>query len=275
MTERHDAHAFDVVFGDAPPVRSLPRGAAGALVALVGHLLLVAAARAAEPGVGEWAADMAATVHDDLERTAPTQLEVAPPLPMPEPEPEPEVEPPTPEAAPPIAAPEPATPSRARPAARAPAAAGQIVAAEPEGPVEMTDEAFAVGGASHYVGGATHSEGTSTTAVDAEDVTSAAVPAAPPAPSLARAPDLGGRPLSCAWPAQAMAMDVYQQHVDIRVRVDANGRAERVRVLRDPGHGFAAAVTRCAMRHRYAPARDAGGAAVAAWSPRISVRFVR
>jgi protein TonB len=63
--------------------------------------------------------------------------------------------------------------------------------------------------------------------------------------------------------------------VVIRVGVRADGRAERVDVVSDPGLGFGPAAGNCALGTRFQPARNAAGEPIAATSPLIRVRFFR
>ena len=66
-----------------------------------------------------------------------------------------------------------------------------------------------------------------------------------------------------------------EQTVLLRAAVRADGRAERVDVLADPGFGFGAAARSCALATRFEPARDPAGQPVAALSPPIRVHFFR
>jgi hypothetical protein len=61
----------------------------------------------------------------------------------------------------------------------------------------------------------------------------------------------------------------------IAVTVDINGRAKSVAVIRDPGHGFAAAARTCAMMQSYKVALDRAGHPMLATTPPIVVRFTR
>jgi protein TonB len=59
------------------------------------------------------------------------------------------------------------------------------------------------------------------------------------------------------------------------VTVGADGRADRVDVLSDPGFGFGTAARLCALRTPFAPALNSTGQPVAAASPPIRVHFFR
>jgi protein TonB len=195
-----------------------------------------------------------------------------------------EVTPPTP-APPPASAPAPEVPHisvsrsvrapHAREArATAPAQAGQIVAASPE-PADFTGTAFIVGSGTSYAGGATTSSGTGRKA--------ALGPVAPQAPgsapssvrSRARAVTLDQSAWNCPWPAEADAEQVNEQTVVLQASVGADGRANRVDVLSDPGFGFGAAARLCALHTRFEPAREAAGQPIPAQSPPIRVHFYR
>lgn len=93
-------------------------------------------------------------------------------------------------------------------------------------------------------------------------------------PSLSQPPQLVGAGGSCPWPSAAMAADLYQQRVTVRVVVGADGRIESARAASDPGHGFGAAAEACARGERFTAARDAGGQPVRA-TTNIRYRFQR
>jgi len=57
--------------------------------------------------------------------------------------------------------------------------------------------------------------------------------------------------------------------------VRADGHAEHVDLLSDPGFGFGAAARMCALRTRFEPARDTAGQPIIALSPPIRVHFYR
>jgi TonB family protein len=80
---------------------------------------------------------------------------------------------------------------------------------------------------------------------------------------------------SCPWPSEANAEQLNEQTVVIRVLVNAVGKVESAEIVSDAGHGFGAAAIACALRTRFAPARDARGNAIRAQSPPIRVRFTR
>jgi len=230
---------------------------------------------------------MAALIHEDLVARAPVAIEEPPP-PEPEPQPEPVAArepPPHSERAPQRelrASSRPETPltPRATPPGQVapPAESGRIIAEEAEltGPVDLTDNTFVMGTASAYVGGASASGGTNREPVPRGLVAQDAAPTATRGrPSLARPVQLDGSEWRCDWPASAVAQDIYQQFVVLRVVVRADGSVERATLLSDPGHGFGSAAVGCARHTRFSPARDAGGEAIRATSPPIRVRFTR
>jgi protein TonB len=216
---------------------------------------------------GPWSAEMAARIHDAI--AVERSVEVTPPPPPP-----PSL--PTEAPAAPLAAAPRArrpAPSRARPAA--PAQAGALAAVSSD-PVDLTGTAFVVGSSAQYAGGTTMAAGTST-----KPVTGAVAPggtgdgSASAKHSLARPVSLDQEAWSCPWPAEADAEQVDQQTVVIRVVVRADGRAERVEVVTDPGLGFGRAARACALGTRFQPARDSAGESIAAASPPIRVHFFR
>lgn len=60
----------------------------------------------------------------------------------------------------------------------------------------------------------------------------------------------------------------------LKVLVEPDGKAAKVDVLEDPGHGFAKAAETCALAKRYEPAKDANGASMMASTFPFYVRFV-
>jgi len=228
---------------------------------------------------------MAALIRKDLVARAPVAIEEPPP-PAPEPQPEPEPvaarEPPPHSERELRASSRPETPPtpRATPPRQAapPAESGRIIAEEAEttGPVDLTDKTFVTGTASAYVGGASAHAGTNRDAVPGGLVDQGAAPTATPGrPSRARTVQLDESEWRCDWPASAVAEDIYEQFVVLRVVVRVDGTVEQATLLSDPGHGFGGAAVECARRTRFSPARDAGGEVIRATSPPIRVRFTR
>jgi periplasmic protein TonB len=192
-----------------------------------------------------------------------------PPPPPPPPEAPPEPEPPP---RPRVVRPSPTRPSPAPPPT--PAQTAQVVAKEApaDEPLDLTSFTIASGDASHFAGGKSSSTGTSTRAVTGP-AASDGVPDG--TGDLSRPVGIRENEWDCPWPAEADALGIDEQVVVLRVTVNAEGRAEAAEIVRDPGHGFGAAVQTCARRHRFLPALDGGGTAVKARSGPIRVRFTR
>jgi protein TonB len=215
-----------------------------------------------------WSAELAGRIHEAiaLERA----VEVTPPLPpAAPPPPAPVME------APHIAVSRFVRAAHAQPArSTPPAQAGQLAAVSAE-PADFTGMAFIVGSGASYPGGATTSSGTGR---------KAALGAVGPEPSIgksssprtrARSVSLDQSAWNCPWPAEADAEQVNEQTVVLQASVRADGRADGVDVLSDPGFGFGAAARLCALRTRFEPAHDVAGQPIAAQSPPIRVHFFR
>jgi protein TonB len=237
------------------------RWATAALVVVgVFSAVFVGLPRLAEPSLAGWAASVAARVHAELDR-----------------DPEVTIEPPPQ----PPAAPAPATAARGprRPtsirgptAAPAPAQTAQVIAQDPAAPpLDFIASTFVSGKAATYAGGASSSAGTSPHAVDGRAI----APAAGDPDSRRRTVSLDESAWSCPWPSEAEGAEIHLEMVVLRVFVRSNGSAGEVKIVSDPGAGFGPAARACALRTHFRPALDDGGAAMAAWSPPIRVRFVR
>lgn len=298
-----DAPLLEAVFGEREKPGSSTRRRAlllGLVLALSAHAGLYLVARAAEPSLETWTANVAALVHGDLANDAPTEIGSERSLPSPEPLPAPST-PPTPEPKPPApqAKGEEPKSKAAHPTshespqedlgeassneAAAPSQAGEILAAEePNRPIDFTDNTFVTGAASAFVGGATASTKAGKKALTKEEVEPggtgrAKTNTAPKSqnPSKARPVHLSARKWRCAWPKAALSQDIYEQYVVLRVRVSSNGTVESATLESDPGHGFGAAAIACAKHTSFSPALNDAGAAVTATSPPIRVRFTR
>jgi protein TonB len=215
--------------------------------------------------LGPWGAEMAARVHDAIamERA----VDVTPPSPTPPA--------PSPPESPHVAAPRTARAARAPRARPAPPAqAGQLAAASPE-PVDFTGSAFIVGSGASYAGGATTSTGTNQKPALGAVARGETGEAKVAARSRARPVSLDQAAWNCPWPAEADAQQVDQQTVVLRATVRADGKADWVDVLSDPGFGFGSAARLCALGTHFEPARDTAGQPIAAESPPIRVHFFR
>ena len=167
---------------------------------------------------------------------------------------------------------------------QAAAQAGKTVTA-PETPDSnaVADFSMVQGAGDMYAGGTTSSVGTSKIAVHgpASLAPVAAQRIAPgnatevAGPDRSRGATPNGTDWNCAslFPSDPSAGDYAS--VVIAVTVDPDGHAKSVAVIRDPGHGFAAAARACAMQQRYHTALDHSGRPVVATTPPIVVRFTR
>ena len=298
--QQPDRQLFETILG-RPPERVRIDGGGWRILtlawifALGAHLALVLIASRAEPSLETWSARMATLIH--LQLSSEAQVFVEPPPPTPEPPPPtPEPPPPTPEPATPVPQPKTVTVPPREPSPPAsppviedapppvdtqpapPAAAGEIIDAEvdPAAPVDFTGDTFISGNAAAFVGGVSASAGTNPVPVYSGEVDPNAEPNLRPGQeSLARSVGLAPGAWRCRWPAQAVAQDVYEQFVVLRVVVRADGSAKDVMVVDDPGHGFAEAAIACAKRTRFLPAQNSAGRAIQKRSPPIRVRFTR
>ncbi len=260
---------MDVVLGVAEEPRSTGparRIAIGCSAALLLHAVAWVVATNGGVSLETWSAELAMLVHAELANESIIEVEPPPePPPAPEPEPEPRA-PPAPEPTPraPVHEPQP------------PAQAAEIVTAEPSPnePLDMTADAFVTGTARTYAGGATTSTGTNRSAVDPSAVGTTAEPHHT-GPDLSRRVSLDAEEWSCPWPREAVAEDIYEEVVVLRVVVRADGAVEAARVLDDPGHGFGRAAADCARHTRFSPALDADGHPIRSTSPPIRVTFTR
>jgi protein TonB len=254
----------DLVFaGELPGRRRRLLAGTAAVVGLYASVvvLLNQLGRSAAP----WGAEMAARVHDAIAVERAVDI-TAPSPPTPPPAEAPIVEARRVQRA----ARSPA--SRDKPAA--PAQPGRLAAATPS-PLDFTGSAFIVGTGSSYAGGKTTSTGTSRTAAVGNVAPAGTGDGAAATRSRARPVSLDQSAWTCPWPAEADAQQVDEQTVVLRVTVRADGRAERVDVVGDPGYGFGPAARQCALGTRFEPARDGAGQPVTALSPPIRVHFFR
>ena len=158
-----------------------------------------------------------------------------------------------------------------------PAQAGRLVAKEPsDDEVDFTDFTVVSGESARFAGGVTAPSGTNPNAVRTSTVDPNARPGGPQGEgSLAAPVRLFARDWTCPWPEQAEMLGITEQTVVIRAMVDTAGRAKKVTLLADPGHGFGTAAVSCARTAKFQPARDRNGTEYAATSPPIRVRFTR
>ncbi len=259
------ARIVDLVFAGEPGgrIRRLALGAAMVVGLYAVAILVVGAFGRSGASV---AAEMAARVHDAI--AAERAVDVTPPPP-----------PPPPAEAPPVShVAEPAIRAHVHTAARRapapPAQAGQLAAASTS-PLDFTGSAFVVGSGPSYAGGSTTSSGTNRQAVTGT-VAPSATGQAPPR-SRARPVSLAQADWSCAWPAEADALQINHQTVVIRAAVRASGNIDHIDVLSDPGYGFGAEARQCALQNQaqFGAARNNAGDPVAGVSVPIRVHFDR
>jgi periplasmic protein TonB len=255
----------DLVFAGEPAGRRrrLAMGGAAVVALYAGAFLVVTRFESSGPSFG---AELAARVHDAI--AAERAVDVTPPPPRP-----------APVAETPVAAKtQPAVHLHVRtapthPGPAAPAQAGKLAAVS-ESPVDFTGTAFVVGSGASYAGGTTTRGGTGRSPASGT-VAPGGTGDGTATRSRARAVGLDQAAWSCPWPAEADARQVDQETVVLRVAVGADGRADRVEVVDDPGFGFGRAARQCALGTRFEPARDPAGAPIAALSPPIRVHFFR
>lgn len=270
----------DLVF-ETTARRAPRRGLWAALLAAGAALGLALLVARAEPSLSDWSAALALRLHEALARDYALEPLPEPPAPR---APAPAALAPAPPPRAPlrlrrVAPAGPVTPVPAEPSAPALAQAGALLTREAraDDPLDLSDEVFVTGQGAAYVGGVTSATGSGTRAVVA---TAGAVPrgtsARPGArPSRARGVGLADPAWVCPWPVEAEALAVDEERVLVQVRVAADGRAEQVSLLSDPGRGFGEAARACALGTRFLPALDAAGRPLRALSAPIRVRFVR
>lgn len=265
----------DLVFQSKP---ARPRRGLGAvLIAAILHCALGMWLLEQRSTLEGWSAEVAARVHEELNRVE--IVELSPPTPPPPAEPSPpspplEAAPPTPI---PVSAP-PAPRTRLK-VGNPPAQAGKIIAAAPNA-LDLTGEVFVEGKGDAYAGGATSPGGTGKGPVGQVGAPPAqpAQPASKPPPkhpSRAAPVSLRSGQWNCPWPDTAADLPLDEQTATIRVTVRADGSVEATDIVDDPGDGFAPAAQRCARATRFTPATDAEGRPIRATSPPIRVHFYR
>ncbi|MDC3954472.1 energy transducer TonB [Polyangium jinanense] len=101
-------------------------------------------------------------------------------------------------------------------------------------------------------------------------------PSPPPPPDLSRPASLyGDRAWDCDFPPEAEAAGIRNALVVLQIVVRADGRAQKVEVVSDPGYGFGAQARYCAAQHHYRPALDRAGQPTQASLGPVRIRFVR
>jgi len=244
------------------------------LIALALHGVLILAALRSGPSLEAWSASLALEVHEALVDDQVIEL-ATPEVPTPEPTLED------------TARPTSASPSRAH-APRAAAAAEPVsptsptqaasVVTQDAPPIDLTGETIVTGSGTAVGGGVSSAQGNAESATQPTQVTQGSAPSPPrttQSPTLTRAVRLEASAWSCDWPREAVAEDIYEQAVVLRVVVRADGHVEAAQLVDDPGHGFGRAALACAKRTVFTPALDKQGEPTRALSPPIRVRFTR
>ena len=229
--------------------------------------------------MGAFAALVQSMVRDDIRATY--AVEMAPEKPPPPPPEEPP--PPEPEAQPKAAnrsAPAEATPPP-------PAQAGKVLTAapDPDAPLDLTGDGFVTGDGDRYVGGVTSAKGTSTTAVHQTQTKIGGKignTGSGKTDTAATKVDLSRPPVptdttwnDCGFPPEADTDQINYMRVRIMVTVGMDGRAQKVSVLNDPGHGFGRQAQQCAFRKSFSVALNSDGKPVVSTTPPFGVTFTR
>jgi|GEM_PF-238070 len=226
-----------------------------------------------------FAALVQSAVRDDVRSTYAVEVaEQKPPPPPPPEEPKPEPEP------------QARVPSRGQQAEApppAPAQAGKLLtaAADPDAPLDLTGEGFVTGDGDRYVGGVTSSKGTAQAPVrqaltKPEGKVGGTGKGNPDAdlnkPDLSRAPvPLDTVWNDCGFPPEADTEQINYMKVRVVVTVGLDGRAQKVTVLSDPGHGFGRLAQQCAYRKTYGVGLNSDGKPIVSTTPPIGVTFQR
>ncbi|MBK6698198.1 MAG: energy transducer TonB [Myxococcales bacterium] len=251
------------------------------IVALLLHAALAAQALTMSIELREWSRLVRDRVAARLQDLYEVELN-KPPEPPPPPPAEVKEDKPAP-APPPVA-----KASEPPPPPPAPAQAGKVMTQEPDpnDPVDLTGGGFVSGNADSYAGGITEAKGTSKTAVTNRAAQvggtpggtgTAPAPAAPAVDKSRQAGLLGSTDWNCSsfWPSEADSEQIDQALVTIQVAVGPDGKAARVDIVKDPGHGFGLAARRCAMRESFQPGLDREGTPIPSQTKPFRVRFER
>jgi periplasmic protein TonB len=180
----------------------------------------------------------------------------------------------------------PATPTASKlPQSGAQAGKTLVAPDAPAGPEQVADFSLVQGGGESYAGGTTSSVGVSTSGVrrpvapsSSSAVAALSVPLEhrrPAAPDLSRPAVPSSADWNCSrlFPSDPDAPNTAVVNLVVTVRGD--GSARSASVVRDPGHGFGAAASTCAMGQRYSPALDSQGNPLTTVTAPITVRFSR
>jgi protein TonB len=132
---------------------------------------------------------------------------------------------------------------------------------------DFTGQGFVQGTNDAYVGGRTMAAGTGTAPVRAPAVTTGpagtgTTQAPPPPPPIDRSRPLtlgGSGDWSCGFPPEADADQIDDAYATVEITAGPDGRAQKVTIKTDPGHGFGVHAKQCAMRQSFTPALDRDG----------------
>lgn len=167
--------------------------------------------------------------------------------------------------------------TQSAPTARA-AQAVPIVAAPPDGPVDLTN-GFVSGLGARSLGGLARRDGSSASPVrdSAKSGDATAGSTRTTAPPVDRSRPLereGGGDWKCPFPAEADVDAIDDAAAVITVTVAADGKLQSATIDQDPGHGFGREARACALRESWVPALDRDGKPVLA-TKRLRVLFSR
>lgn len=254
--------------------------AVGLVFALSVHGAGAAHGMSALLDMSAFAALVQSAVRDDIRATY--AVEVAPEKPPPPP---PEAEKPQETPEPPTRVPSRNAPEQAPPPA--PAQAGKVLTAgpDPDAPVDLTGDGFVSGEGDRFVGGVTSSKGTSTTpvrqALTKPEGKVGGTGNGKPTADVTK-PDRSRTPIpldtvwnDCGFPPEADTEQINYMKVRVVVTVGLDGRAQKVTVLSDPGHGFGRLAQQCAYRKTYGVGLNSDGQPVVSTTPPIGITFQR
>ena len=229
------------------------------------------------PELFNWGRDIENRVILNLTETIDIETEKPKPPPPPEPPKEEEkaktIEPPIQKDVPP-------------PPPPAAAQAGKVLTQDPDpnAPVDFTGDGFVSGNGANYTGGITQAGGTSTKPVYNPNARATGVPGGTgaPAPQVQTGPDrsraasrAGSDEWRCDFPPEADSEQIDEAYVTLQVVVGPDGKAKKVTVVQDPGHGFGRMAYQCAQRETYNAPLDHDGNPIEGTTRPFRVHFVR